>query len=374
MAQIEESVRLVTCDCPTHGALNSGRNVTISSTGRALIRSTVRPIASRLVGSVQWASSKIIRTGCRLANSASCKVSAWWAMPLYRSIGDHVMAAAVLHTDDTPIRRLAPGLGRTVTARFWVYAVDPRTYDGRGPPAAFYRYSPDRKGERPRDHLAGYEGLLHADAVSGYEALYRPASDGHVRITHVACWAHCRRKLFDVFEATKSPIAEEGLRRIQPLYAIEAEINGKNAELRLAQRQAQSVPLLDGLHVWYMEQRRRLSTKSALGKALQYALSRRDALTRYTTDGRLSIDNNLSERLLRGIAVTRKNFLFLGSDKGGQRAAVIYTLIESAKLNGLDPEAYLAGVIDRMAKGHSINRIDELLPWNWQRSRVKLAA
>jgi transposase len=299
---------------------------------------------------------------------------AWWAMPLYRLIGAHVMAAPVLHTDDTPIRRLAPGLGRTITARFWVYAVDPRTYDGRGPPAAFYRYSPDRKGERPRDHLAGFSGLLHADAFSGYDALYRPESDGHVRIAHVACWAHCRRKLFDVFEATKSPIAEEGLRRIQQLYAIETEINGKSADLRLAQRQTQSVPLLDALKTWYAEQRRRLSTKSALGKALQYALSRWDALTRYTTDGRLSIDNNLSERLLRGIAVTRKNFLFLGSDKGGERAAVIYTLIESAKLNGLDPEAYLADVIDRMAKGHSINRIDELLPWNWQRSRLKLAA
>jgi transposase len=216
--------------------------------------------------------------------------------------------------------------------------------------------------------------LLHADAFSGCEALYRPKSDGHVRITHVACWAHCRRKLFDVFEATKSPIAEEGLRRIQQLYAIEAGINGKNAELRLAQRQAQSVPLLDELQVWYREQRQRLSTKSALGKALQYALSRWDALTRYTTNGRLSIDNNLSERLLRGIAVTRKNFLFLGSDKGAERAAVIYTLIECAKLNGLDPEAYLADVIDGMAMGHSINRIDELLPWNWQRSRVKLAA
>jgi transposase len=299
---------------------------------------------------------------------------AWWATPLHRMIGAHVMAADVLYTDDTPIRRLAPGLGRTVTARFWVYAVDPRTYDGRGPPAALYRYSADRKGERPRDHLAGFSGLLHADAFSGYDALYRPASDGHVRITHVACWAHCRRKLFDVFEATKSPIAEEGLRRIQQLYAIEAEINGQSSELRLAERQTRSVPLLDALQTWYVEQRRRLSTKGALGKALQYALSRWDALTRYTRDGRLSIDNNLSERLLRGIAVTRKNFLFLGSDKGGERAAVIYTLIESAKLNGLDPEAYLADIIGRMAKGHSINRLDELLPWNWRQSRVKLAA
>ena len=298
---------------------------------------------------------------------------AWWLTPLYRLIGTQVMAGPVLHTDDTPIRRLAPGLGRTITARLWVYAVDPRTYHGQGPPAAFYRYSPDRKGERPRDHLAEFCGFLHADAYSGYEALYRP-EPGRSRITHVACWAHCRRKLFDVYEATRSPIAEEGLRRIQELFAIEAEINGGTAERRLAERQARSVRLLAALRTWYEDQRRRLSTKSALGKALQYALSRWDALVRYTTDGRLSIDNNLSERLLRGIAVTRKNFLFLGSDKGGERAAVIYTLIESAKLNGLDPEAYLAEVLDRMAKGHSINRLDELLPWNWRREPVKLAA
>jgi transposase len=298
---------------------------------------------------------------------------AWWLTPLHRLIGSYVMAGPVLHTDDTPIRRLAPGLGRTITARLWVYAVDPRCYDGQGPPAAFYRYSPDRKGERPRDHLAGFSGFLHADAFSGYEALYLPEV-GRAPITHVACWAHCRRKLFDVYEATQSPIADEGLRRIQELYAIEAGINGRRAELRLAERQAKSVPLLAALRTWYEEQRRRLSTKSALGKALQYALSRWDALARYTKDGRLSIDNNLSERLLRGIAVTRKNFLFLGSDKGGERAAVIYTLIETAKLNGLDPEAYLADVIDRMAKGHSINRLDELLPWNLRPEPARLAA
>lgn len=288
----------------------------------------------------------------------------WWLTPLYQLIGARVMASPVLHTDDTPIRRLAPGLGRTIMARFWVYAVDPRSYGEQGPPAAFYRYSPDRKGERPRDHLASFSGFLHADAFAGYDALYRSAPGQAARITHVACWAHCRRKLFDVFEATKSPIAEGALRRIQQLYAIEAEINGKAALERLAARQARSVPLLREVRSWCEAQRRRLSTKSTLGKALQYALSRWEALTCYTTDGRLSIDNNLSERLLRGIAVSRKNFLFLGSDQGGTRAAVIYTLIESAKLNGLNPEAYLAAVVDRMAKGHPNTRLAELLPWN----------
>jgi transposase len=292
--------------------------------------------------------------------------AAWWLAPLARLIGAYAMASPVLHTDDTTINALAPGLGRTRIARFWVYAIDPRSWAGTGPPAAFYRYSPDRKGERPRDQLAGFQGFLHADAYSGYDALYRPKGGQPSPVIPVACWAHARRKLFEVFEATKSPIAEEGLRRIQELYAIEADINGMPAAQRLAVRQARSVPLLAELREWFEGQGRRISSKSGLGRALQYALSRWDALTRYTTDGRLGIDNNLAERLLRGIAVTRKNYLFVGSDTGGDRAAVIYTLIESAKLNGLNPEAYLADVIDRMAKGHPNTRLAELLPWSWQ--------
>lgn len=291
---------------------------------------------------------------------------AWWVLPLAERIGEYVMGQGVIWTDDTPIRTLAPGTGKTRLARFWCYAVDPRPYAGAGHPAAFYRYSPDRKGERPRSHLEGFSGYLHADAFAGYDALYRANGAKPPRITHVACLAHARRKLFDVFNATKSPIAEEALRRIQELYAIEAEINGKPAGQRQAARQARSKPLLAAFHTWAMAQRRRLSGKTPLGKALQYALSRWDALTRYLEDGRLSIDNNLSERLLRGIAVSRKNFLFLGSDRGGERAAAIFTIIESAKLNNLNPEAYLATVLDRMARGHPINRLDELLPWNFQ--------
>jgi transposase len=242
----------------------------------------------------------------------------------------------------------------------------PQARDGTGPPAAFYRYSPDRKGERPQGHLAGFEGWLHADAYAGYDALTAPRGNKPPRITHVACWAHARRRLFEVHEATKSPIAEEGLRRIQELYAIEAEINGRPAERRRGEREARSKPLLDGLRTWMLAQRRRLSGKSALGKALQYALNRWDALARYVEDGRLSIDNNLAERQLRGIAVTRKNFLFLGSDAGGKRAAIVYTVTETAKLNGLDPEAYIAAILDRLARGHPVGRLDELLPWNFQ--------
>ena len=295
--------------------------------------------------------------------------AAWWLRPLAEAIGAYAMAQGVIWTDDTPVAVLAPGRGKTRQARFWVYAFDPRPWGGTGPPAALYRYSPDRKGERPRRHLDGFAGWLHADAYAGYDALTREKGGKARQVTHVACLAHARRKLFEVFEATKSPIAEEALRRIRALYAIEAEINGQPPERRRAVRQARSKPLLEELHTWMETQRRRLSGKSTLGKALQYALSRWDALARHVEDGRLSIDNNLSERLLRGIAVTRKNFLFLGSDAGGERAAIIYTIAETAKLNGLDPEAYIATVLDRMAGGHPISRLDDLLPWNFQPKR-----
>jgi transposase len=298
---------------------------------------------------------------------------AWWLRLVAEAIGTYTLAQQVIWTDDTPIAVLAPGRGRTRQARFWVYAFDPRPWDGTGPPAAFYRYSPDRKGERPQGHLAGFAGWLHADGYAGYGALSLPRGNKPPRIRHVACWAHARRRLFEVFEATKSPIAEEGLRQIQVLYAVEAAINGQPPEQRREQRDAQSKPPLAALHAWMLAQRRRLSGKSTLGKALQYALSRWDALTRYLEDGKLSIDNNLAERQLRGIALTRKNFLFVGSDAGGQRAAIIYTVAETAKLNGLDPEAYIAAILDRLARGHPASRIDELLPWNFRPERQAVA-
>ena len=298
---------------------------------------------------------------------------AWWLAPLAEAIGAYALAQGVIWTDDTPIRVLAPGRGKTRQARFWVYAFDPRPWGGTGPPAAFYRYSPDRKGERPRGHLAGFEGWLHADAYAGYGALTLPRGNKPPRITHVACWAHARRRLFEVYEATRSPIAEEGLRQIQALYAVEAAINGQPPERRREERRARSKPLLDALHAWMLAQRRRLSGKSTLGKALQYALGRWEALTHHLEDGRLSIDNNLAERQLRGIALTRKNFLFVGSDAGGQRAAIVYTIAETAKLNGLDPEAYIAAVLDRLARGHPARRIDELLPWNFRPERQAAA-
>ena len=303
--------------------------------------------------------------------------AAWWLLPLAQLIGMHVVAAPVIHTDDTPIKVLAPGNGKTRTGRIWIYLVDERPWAGSRAPAAYYRYSPDRKGERPRDHLATFHGVIQADAFGGYEALTRqvgPPGKNAPRIMHAACWAHARRKLFDEFERTKSPIAEEALRRIQKLYAIEADITGKTADDRQKIRREHALPILAELKTWLSEQRRRLSSKNNLAKALQYALTRWDALCLYTEDGRLGIDNNPAERSLRTIAVTRKNFLFLGSDAGGERAAVIYTVLQTAKLNRLDPEAYLTDVIDRMAKGHPMNTLSELLPWNWTKTEIKLAA
>jgi hypothetical protein len=201
-----------------------------------------------------------------------------------------------------------------------------------------------------------------------------PLLASRAALRHAACWAHARRHLYEEFEKTKSPIAEEALRRIGQLYEIEATITGRTAEQHLAGRQAHAVPILDELKLWFEAQCRRLSSKVDLAKAIRYALTRRASLTLYTTDGRIGIDNNPAERSLRGIALTRKNFLFLGSDAGGDRAAILYTVLETAKLNGLDPEAYLANVIDRMAKGHQINRLTELLPWNWASRAAKLAA
>jgi len=308
---------------------------------------------------------------------------AWWVMPLAELIGAHVMTAPVIHTDDTPIAVLAPGSGKPRTGRLWAHVVDERPWQGARAPAAYYRFSPDRRGERPRDHLTLFRGVIQADAFGGYEALARaaaaraakgPIGQGPPRLIHAACWAHARRKFYDVFEATKSPIAEEALKRIGELYAIEAEITGRPAEARLAARWDRALPILDALRDWLTAQRRRLWAKNALARAIQYALSRWDSLARYAADGRLAIDNNTAERALRGIAITRKNFLFLGSEAGGERAAILYTVLETAKLNGLDPEAYLADVIDRMARGHPINRLVDLLPWNWQRQAARLAA
>lgn len=288
--------------------------------------------------------------------------------PLVEALRKDVMASDVLHGDDTPVPVLAPGTGKTKTGRLWTYVRDERPHGGQRPPAAAFFYAPDRKGERPRDHLKSFNGVLHADGYAGFNALYETG-----RITEAACWAHVRRKFYDVHVANGSPLAKEALDRIGALYGIEELIRGQPPDERRRTRQERSTPLLAELHDWLATTKPKLSAKSDLAGAIRYALSRWPALIRYADDGRLEIDNNVAERSIRPLALGRKNYLFAGSDAGGERAAAIYSLIGTAKLNGLDPEAYLRDVMDRIAD-HPINRIAELLPWKWAKTDLPQAA
>ena len=293
--------------------------------------------------------------------------------PLAEAIGRHARAGAVIHADDTPVPVLDPGRGKTRTGRLWTLVRDERPWGGPAPPAAFYLYSPDRKAEQAEALLSTCRGHLHADAYAGFNGLYAPTKQGPPRLIEVACWAHARRKLYDVHAATGSAAAKDMLKRIGALFEIEAEVRGQSPAIRLAARQARSIAPLADLAVVMDQTLARISGKSSLAQAIRYARSRWEALSRYTTDGRLEMSNNAAERAIRPLALGRKNYLFAGSDTGGQRAAVMYTLIETAKLNGLDPEAWLADVIGRIAD-HRANRIDELLPWRWKPAEQQQAA
>ena len=278
--------------------------------------------------------------------------------PLVDQIRRHVLAAEKIHADDTPVPVLAPGNGKTRTARLWTYVRDDRPSGQPVPPAVWFAYTADRKGEHPRRHLSDFTGILQADGYAGFHHLYEGG-----KIHEAACWAHVRRKFYDIQVATNSEIATEAVQRIGALYDIEREIRGKPAELRCQVRQARGRPLVDELHCWLNEALARLSRKSDTAAAIRYALSRWRALTRYLDDGQIEMDNSAAERALRVVALGRKNFLFCGSDAGGDRAAAIYSLLGTAKLNGLDPELYLRSVLEQIAD-HPINRIHELLPWN----------
>jgi len=278
--------------------------------------------------------------------------------PLVEALRRYVMAAGKLHADDTRVPVLAPGTGKTKTGRLWTYVRDDRPAGDAAAPAVWFAYSVDRGGEHPVQHLRTFRGALQADAYAGFNELYK---DG--RIQEVACWAHVRRKFYDLEQAHASPLAGEALERIAALYAIEAEIRGRPPEERQQVRQTRARPLLQSLHDWFETSLTKLSRKSDSTAAIRYALTLWSALTRYCDDGRLEIDNNAAERSLRAVTLGRKNYLFAGSDAGGERAAVIYSLIGTAKLNGLDPEAYLREVLTCIAD-HPICRIEELLPWN----------
>jgi transposase len=282
--------------------------------------------------------------------------------PLYELIHRHVVAAERVHGDDTTVPVLAKG--KTITGRLWTYVRDDRPFAGPDPPAAIFHYSRDRNGEHPAQHLAGYTGILQADAYAGFGDLY----DGRRKpgpITEAACWAHGRRKFFVIADTSKAPVALEAVRRIDAIFAIERDINGHPTDDRLVARQERVMPLVADLEGWMRAERARLSRHADTAKAMDYMLKRWPAFARFLDDGRICLTNNAAERALRGIALGRRAWLFAGSDRGGERAAAMYTLIATAKLNGIEPQAWLADVLRRIAD-HPASRLHELLPWHWK--------
>src|SRR5262249_24504438 len=299
--------------------------------------------------------------------------------PLYDLIRAHVFAGERVHGDDTTVPVLAKG--QTRTGRLWVYVRDDAPFGGRDRRAAVFFYSRDRAGEHPERHLVGYAGILQADAYAGFNHLYaaerRPGP-----ITEAACWAHSRRKFFVLADVTAkargklaviAPLAFEAVKRIDAIFDVEREINGRSADARLTVRSARVAPLGAAPQAWMRTERAGLSRPSEVAKAMDYMLKRQDSFTRFLTDGRICLTNNAAERELRGIALGRKSWLFAGSDRGGERAAVMYTLIQTAKLNDIDPQAWLADVLARI-NDHNIQKLDQLLPWNWKTTSAKLAA
>jgi len=289
--------------------------------------------------------------------------------PIVTRIREEGLKAAKIHADDTPVKVLAPGSGKTATGRLWAYVVDDRASSATTPPLVWYRFTPNRAGIHPKRELATFTGFLQADAYAGFNGIY--AGNG---VSEVACWAHFRRELFERHKQQPTALTTDLLERIGQLYAIEAEIRGQPAEVRRTTRQARSRPLISALRVALDDALRKLAPKSLMTKAIRYGTKRWDAFTRFLDDGRLEIDNNIAERAIRPIAIGRKNWLFAGSEAGGTRAAAIYSVIETAKMNGLEPQAYITDVIAKIAADWPAARWDELLPWNWQSpSEVPLA-
>jgi transposase len=291
--------------------------------------------------------------------------AAWWLELLRERLAAHVFASNKLFADDTPLPVLDPGRGRTKTGRLWVYARDDQPWSGPEPPAAVYFYSPDRRAERPVSHLSQFKGILQVDGYAGFEQLTVRGD-----IVLAACWAHTRRKFYEVHQATGSPIAAETLRRIGELYAIEATLRGRSADERRRTRVAEAAPLVGALKAWLEAELHRVPPRSGLADAIRYALVRWPALCRFLEDGRVELDTNSVERAIRPIALGRKNHMFAGSDGGADRWAIVSSLITTAKLNAVEPHAYLKDVLERLSQGYPVRRLDELLPWNWRPSTL----
>ena len=286
--------------------------------------------------------------------------AAFHLRPVHERLLAHLRASTKIFADETTAPVLDPGRGRTKTGQLWAYARDDRPWGGADPPAVAYVYAPERKAERPMMHLAGFKGVLQVDGYAGYRAL---AEKGDVRLAF--CWAHVRRRFYELAAAGPAPIASEALRRIAELYAIEAEIRGRDADARRDVRQARSRPLVDALEPRLREKLALISQKMKLAEAIRYALSRWEGLTRFIDDGRVEIDSNIVERAIRPIALNRKNALFAGSDGGGEHWAIIASLIETCKLSGVDPQAWFATALTKIVNGHLNTKLDELMPWNY---------
>ena len=277
--------------------------------------------------------------------------------PLADVIGRHVRSGQAIFADDTPIKMQAKK--KCATARIWTYVRDERPWDSQAPPAAWYKFSKNREGRHPSEHLANYSGWIHADGYTGFNDLFAKEA-----VHEMACMAHARRKFVDIFQSQQSQIAEEAIKRIALLYKVEKAARGKPPEERVALRQRDAKPVFDELETWLDAQLNRISGKSELAKAIRYALGRMKKMRGYLNNGHLELDNNSAERSIRPVAVGRKNYLFVGSEGGGKAAAIAYTLIETAKLNGVDPQAWLTWVLAQIAD-HKITRLNELLPWSY---------
>lgn len=312
------------------------------------------------------------RQGVTLDRSTLCNWvgrACWWLAPLHELILSTVLTSPKVFADDTTLPVLDPGRGKTKTGRLWCYAADNRPWCGPGHPAAAYMYSEDRKGEHPATHLKGFRGLLQVDGYAGFARLVADDTDNAPQLAF--CWAHVRRKFYDIQVATQAPLAEQALRRIAALYEIEADIRGTPAENRQSVRQQRSRPLVEAMHTWLIEQLARISGRSTLAQAIRYALNHWGGLIRFLDDGRLELDTNTVERAIRPLALGRKNAPFAGSDSGGRHWATVASLIQTAKLNDVDPLAWLTDVLERIVSGRTRRReLDTLLPWNWKAARA----